>query len=870
MVHRVKTGAVLLAGALVVLSACSAVSLTQKSGDGPGPGPAPGGLPYRVRLAQFEKGNMAPNPSFEENEPAGADAGTAFGLTYWTASGSGVERVDIQSGRNAPDEVAEGRQAVKIIKRAAGELDEAQGIISDFIPVIPGNYDFFYDVKLEKITSAKARQGERLGDALVVKTIFYDARKNILDPAEFNPVTGSAIDAADKSYSFSNFWRIDDFGWATVRGRTYNYPFSEGDLPEGTRFVRLFFGLKGRGTLWVDNVVYRYSKWNFSALERMRPYVDRQLSPFEKIVPTPRNLEPLNDIVYYDPRNPGSRAPIIIIPQDPAAAEMTAARILQEKMTAGLRRVMPAGTPADGPVRILAREVTPEDIRGRGLVFSIGRNDLYRNVKPDLPWHMVAETSQGYVIASQPVGRALVVFLLGQTPAGTFNATATAVQLLEEEKCVYHDARVADFPDFLGRSYCLKNWQSAAELRSDLAAIDRMSLYKLNKVYCGHNRTRSAWYVLDDLFRAGVAEAGRKCRENGAVSLALMVNPYSHLGFESSVEELDEKARSVWSHGRPESIDLLKGYYKIGLEAGAGTIMLQADDSVPHAGANRKNYALYTAEDRNRFYNLQTAQAHVINTLKQWVDGTYPGTRIEFCPPWYANEFIDRSEGRSEVYFAELTARIPPDIAIVWTGPTVRSLSVDRADLHRYGTLIGRWPMMWDNTLYARNLEAKSYGGYTTHYPDKVRMCSLFEPFDTHRPVGFQDYNDGRHMYTNANAYSEVYKIKLATVADYEWNTAAYDPELSLWKVLCGLYGIDCARELVFFSDAYYGIYEACLRMESDGVTPAFIESGRMFLTEMDRRIEEISRLIPAAHPLLKELIDFRDRQEKKLAKFSG
>ncbi len=112
-----------------------------------------------------------------------------------------------------------------------------------------------------------------------------------------------------------------------MRGRAYNYPFSEGDLPEGTRFVRLFFGLKGRGTLWVDNVVYRYSKWNFSALERMRPYIDRQLSPFDKIVPTPRNLDPLSDIVYYDPRNPGSRPPVIVLPQEPAAAELTAARI---------------------------------------------------------------------------------------------------------------------------------------------------------------------------------------------------------------------------------------------------------------------------------------------------------------------------------------------------------------------------------------------------------------------------------------------------------------------------------------------------------------------------------------------------------------
>ena len=61
------------------------------------------------------------------------------------------------------------------------------------------------------------------------------------------------------------------------------------------------------------------------------------------------------------------------------------------------------------------------------------------------------------------------------------------------------------------------------------------------------------------------------------------------------------------------------------------------------------------------------------------------------------------------------------------------------ADLHRYKSLIGRWPMIWDNTLYARNLETKRYGGYTTYYPGKVRMCNLFEPYDTYKPKIFND-----------------------------------------------------------------------------------------------------------------------------------
>ena len=154
-------------------------------------------------------------------------------------------------------------------------------------------------------------------------------------------------------------------------------------------------------------------------------------------------------------------------------------------------------------------------------------------------------------------------------------------------------------------------------------------------------------------------------------------------------------------------------------------------------------------EDKNQFVNLQNAQAHLINKLKQWIDTDYPDTRFEFCPPWYSNEHIDRSDGKAEVYLKELTFQIPQDVAVIWTGPTIRSLSIDMADLHRYKSLIGRWPMIWDNTLYARNLETKRYGGYTTYYPGKVRMCNLFEPYDTYKPKDFQRYNHGRQMYTN-------------------------------------------------------------------------------------------------------------------------
>jgi hypothetical protein len=148
-------------------------------------------------------------------------------------------------------------------------------------------------------------------------------------------------------------------------------------------------------------------------------------------------------------------------------------------------------------------------------------------------------------------------------------------------------------------------------------------------------------------------------------------------------------------------------------------------------------------------------------------------------------------------------------------------------------------------------------------------MCNLFEPYDTFRPEGFQKYNAGRQMYTNGAAYSEIYRAKYATVADYEWNTSAYNPELALWKVLCRMYGSAGAKELIRFNDAYYGVYEMCLRMENDSTKNEYIKKGKKFLDDMDNCLLSISKELPGKERLLSELKKFRNRQNKRFKKLT-
>jgi len=827
----------------------------------------PSTIPYGIRLKQFERGNRVVNPSFERGRVMADDGRKNFLLDGWEVVGTHVWWVDRKSGVKTAAKAPPDQRAVKISRTGTNELDPAEGILSDFIPVIPGNYEFTCAVRLRDVYGSGRRMTLPLEDTVLFRVLYFDADKKPLNAGAFDPVSKTLIDSSDKSYGFAHFWAIDDFAWGKVRARTYHYPFSEGDVPDRTRFVRLFLGLKGNGAMWIDDIAYRYSKWNFTPLERMKPYFGRPPALKDSLVPTPRHFQRLKDITYYAAGRPPSELPVILLPADAAPAEQHAAAVLQKKITAVLTR-MGAARKSSGPaVRVVRADGSPDTLANAKLILSIGRNGFFQKVKPDLAWQAIRGKRQAYLIEPEERGGRHCVFLIGETPLSTFYAAATARQLFENDRFVYRSARVVDYPDFLERAYALGKWKNKTELETALDPIERLGLFKLNKAYVGYIPADRIWKRNAGTYLEGIAAAGRRCRQTGVMDLAVMANPYSHFPFEPPAETLSDSARTLWTHSSPESVERLKQFYKLALDAGAKAIMLAADDRVPHYGKNPQNYGLYAVEDQQRFHNLQNAQAHLINSLKQWIDADYPGTRLEFCPPWYANELVDRSAGKAAWYFKELVDRIPSDVAIAWTGPTIRSLSVDMADLHRFRSLIGRWPLFWDNTLYARSIESRNYGGYPAHYPGKVPLCNLFEPYDTYRPEQFFQYTHGRQIFANGEAFSEIYLIKYATFADYAWNTAAYDPELALWKVLCAAYGPAAAETLLHFNDAYYGLYRLCLRIAPAPLGSQQEKDGRRYLAGMTSALSRLSGQLPAQGMLLPELKKLKDLLKKRFEK---
>ena len=181
---------------IMLLNACSTTEHTQNKYRSTSPWSSSETLsiPYDIRLSQFEKDNLVVNPSFEVGFTLKDTNRISDKIKGWEMVGRNVSWVDQESEDITQEEVMSGRHAVKIIRKRANELDEAEGVISDYIAVLPGNYYFSYNVKLKNITNNKYRLGVQLYDAVEIKVLFFDADKQPIEPGLLNPVSKSLID----------------------------------------------------------------------------------------------------------------------------------------------------------------------------------------------------------------------------------------------------------------------------------------------------------------------------------------------------------------------------------------------------------------------------------------------------------------------------------------------------------------------------------------------------------------------------------------------------------------------------------------------------------------------------------------------------
>ena len=398
---------------------------------------------------------------------------------------------------------------------------------------------------------------------------------------------------------------------------------------------------------------------------------------------------------------------------------------------------------------------------------------------------------EGYLITRPSAGRGIVAS--AGSPLGLYWACQSLIQLLtvKDGKVVLREAEIEDAPVFRVRSFKIGGKHETIEDMGQWSPSAKFNTFNV----CYSTVGRDMWPNPSKEYRELV---GRLCSSllPRGTDVMLFVNPY-YL-WKEHIQTSD-----------PADLDALARTCSLALERGARKVMLCLDDfaSKRDHGDPRRLYVVVNEEDKRQFGDdLAKVNIAMLNGWYQRMKKRFPKAQLLTVLPYYWMPGGGyREEGERNL--REIGQGTPSDLVIVWTGPRVRSTTVDKASVEKYTELIGRKPFLWDNTLYA------------WHRPPHY----FLDEFKTTYPEKFWEMTElGCHY--NAGG-GEAYKVGLWCVADWLWNPAAYDREAALRRAIAIVAGPGCVDVLVEFRDAFYEVREG--RVAGLGDPKAFLAEAR-------------------------------------------
>ena len=156
--------------------------------------------------------------------------------------------------------------------------------------------------------------------------------------------------------------------------------------------------------------------------------------------------------------------------------------------------------------------------------------------------------------------------------------------------------------------------------------------------------------------------------------------------------------------------------------------------------------------------------AKYLTRLYRTVKKSYPGFKMQFCPPFYWGPRSPSSypEPR-EPYLKSLAAELDPEIDVCWTGPYVKSQWMTVEYVSWFANLIGRKPSVFHNGNCIGQHYYIQFGADVTGYKK------------SHSPELFKHIAAFQH---NMSRYAEASAI--GSAMDWCWNPEAHDPEASV------------------------------------------------------------------------------------------
>ncbi len=704
---------------------------------------------HRVREQKYLQGNLLTNNSFESGKLIEFDSVThTTKIDGWDLIGKDVVWIHPGSDSILADrtEVHDGVCSIRIIRNSASETEEyGEGVLSNFIKVIPGNYQLSLFIKLQNVENLKSRLGTRLYDAIDIKLISYDRNKIQISGDFYAPYYNTSIDNSFKGLSFANYTSIDSTGWIHILGRSHLFPFPEGDLQDETKFVRIFIGLKGIGSMWIDDVQFNYTRWNFTQLERLSPYLDTTLAKSKLITPQPRRVDILESIIYYRPYY-RDLLPVVLVPELADGLTMQAAKLLESRIKEMLINLTDIQG-KDIPGLIKTRDSFRQN--EASVIFSIGLTEEMKKNVENLPLESIQGKKKGFMIQTLDIA-GHIIFLYGNTPEANYYAVQTALQLFDNKRLLFHNADIIDYP--ADRDFGL--------LLLD-ASDSTIDFLKAN------NETRfgSVYLPLKD---ANVY----KIFNND-----LRFTTFSKWLYTSYSSDVFKNKDFGKITGALNGVALL--YNDIPTEITIDAII----ENFNAKQSNLKN------EDLTDLSNLiREAKVHNLD--------------LELMPPFTNNRSLNKMIF-DPAYSFESNLSMNYNLPLIWSGYQYQSWQLDEADLMYFKLFTQEPVVFFDYTLLLRS-ETLGYFANDSVYPYKLLASSLFEPFSNEvLPEVYQGVTKTVVVYKYSNVFD---RIRLQTASDFFWNPDNYDPDLSLFRALVSEFGDENARILLYYNDYYFKI----------------------------------------------------------------
>lgn len=227
-------------------------------------------------------------------------------------------------------------------------------------------------------------------------------------------------------------------------------------------------------------------------------------------------------------------------------------------------------------------------------------------------------------------------------------------------------------------------------------------------------------------------------------------------------------------------------------------------------------------------------QADLLNYInRNFIQAKGDVEPLIMCPSDY-----NRSRWHPETAYLEtLGERLDPEINIMWTGD--RALSDITADnLTWVQTILKRKPYIWWNFPVTDFSNDRILMGEVSGITPSIRT-------------------DVSAFVSNPMEYAEASKLALYSVADYTWNTGAYDAEASWYEGIRSLLP-DAAEAFACFcrhssatGEAHYPKAESeCIRPAANRFVRQYTQSGNWQTEDMQALKDEFNRMALAADEL--------------------